>query len=242
MWFNIISYNLFQFEPERKNQREEIAITDELVNDLNGYLISDRYNKKYTMYNDFYITEKNLSTDVVMSLVYNYVNNNESYNFILLTDEEKNNSYEKGYEAIYKIKISDLEKAYKKVFGTKEKTRVNDFEINNIMGKKVSEDYFYIYNNVGENTDNYIIYKAIDTYMISNEGKELTIFEYFVKCDKLTNTCYSDDELNMVNSKVTIENDEIKINDIKDVVKFKHVYKKDSNNNFYWFSTDVDEK
>ena len=65
----IVCYNLFQFEPERKNQREEIAITDELVNDLNGYLISDRYNKKYTMYNDFYITEKNLSTDVVMSLV-----------------------------------------------------------------------------------------------------------------------------------------------------------------------------
>ena len=215
---------VFSFEGKESKNKGLQQIDDRYINVLYSYLPEDNYYKTYNNYNEYYTEKNNLSKQVLMTMVYNYIVTSDRFKLLTLDESEQSTG------ALYKISLIDMKKAYNTVFYVDDFQAV-DFEYNNIKGV-VKDEYMYIYNN--DKTEEYVNYKNIDSYALANNGDEIIIYDYYIKCSKTDNVCYNDGNMTVANNRI---NDINNINE-KFLVKYKHKFKFD-NYSYYWFSSEA---
>ena len=215
---------VFSFEGKDSDVNSFKQVDDSYINVLYSYLPTDNYSSVYNNYNAYFTTKNNLSKNMLMAMTYNYIVTSDRFKLITLDDNEKEE------QALYKISLIDFRKAYQTVFSVDDFQPI-DFEYNNIKGI-IKNEYVFIYNN--NVSEDYVNYKNINSYALTNNGEEIIIYDYYVKCNRITNTCYNDANMTIPNSRVN------SINNINEdnLVKYKHVFKYDKGS-YYWYSSEV---
>ena len=139
----------------------------------------------------------------------------------------------------YKVAKSTIEKTYKNIFG-KNIEDTKEFNIDNLNICYLKDDNYYCglsetftYTIGSESTIYRVIKKAVE------KGDNIIIYDYFLKIRD--NKCYSNytttKELSKCSDKYDGKNMNYKLMK-KYGTLYKHTYKKDSNNNYYWISSE----
>ena len=247
----ILFVNVFAFEEESVVSEPNTTpeVTEELVGDLYSYIPENDMGLK-TMYTGYYNTINNISNDIILSMIYEYLLEFDEFsleatsleeitsNNILLSTDNVNN-----LNPLYKISVDIINDTFPKIFGEEQTFRIDNFRYNyNTLGRLNStKTYFYIFNNTPLNTDkNDIVFRDITKYAVTNNGETIEIYDYYLKCDLNNNNCYNDEEKRILNNDIKYS-DNFNIEDhLDNVATYKHTYNFE-NDYYYWSSSDLDD-
>ena len=141
---------------------------------------------------------------------------------------------QKNIIPLYQIKEEVFRQTIKELFNENEKGFVN-FTIGNIEAFYNEDDNtFYIYQLATEASEDYVIIRQKTGYEITNQGQNLIIYDYFIKCNKLTQECFNDTRLTMPNRQIKYT---ANINP-NTLVKYKHTFNLASDH-YYWYSSEI---
>ena len=185
-----------------------------------------------------------MSYDSILIMIYEYIKTYEEFELEATTiDELLNNNIinnQDGVIPLYKIKIEEIEKVFKIIFGNSEKLNLIDFsyDINTFFKFDSNKMYYYVYtNNISEENSD-VVFKEMLRYAVTDNNKTIKIYDYYLKCDVNTQNCYNDDKLSKLNNKVKY-NSSININQyISDLVTYEHTFIYEDGN-FHWKSSQV---
>ena len=233
----------FGFESNKEESKTN-DINEELVLKLYSYLIDVNASKVTSMYNGNYASYNSLSYDSILIMIYEYIKTYDEFELEATTiDELLNNNIinnQDGVIPLYKIKIEEIEKVFKIIFGNSEKLNVIDFsyDINTFFKFDSNKTYYYVYtNNISEENSD-VVFKEMLRYAVTDNNKTIKIYDYYLKCDVNTQNCYNDDKLSKLNNKVKY-NSSININQyISDLVTYEHTFIYEDGN-FHWKSSQV---
>lgn len=245
----VLFVNIFKFKdnPDQKPQIDTPEITEDTINALYSYIPVNEMGL-HTMYTGYYNTINNISNDIILSMVYEYILNFDEFSLESTSLEELTNANilnssdnTNDLKPLYKISVELVNEIFPKIFGSEAEFRLADFRYNyNTLGRlDSSSTYFYIFNNTPLSTDkNDIVFRNITKYAVTNNNETIEIYDYYLKCDLNTNNCYNDEEKRLLNNSIKYsENFDIK-NHLDNTVSYKHTYKYEDGY-YYWFSSDL---
>ena len=241
----LLFVTIFGFEKDTKPTEEELPeVTTDLIDQLYSYLPLNEMGL-HTMYTGYYNTINNISNDIILSMVYEYIVNNDEFKLENTSIDEMLSSQvisnASDITPLYKVKVSEINAIFPKIFGSEAKFKIADFRYDYKTLAKVDSDkeYFYIYNNTPLNTDkNDIVFKSITKYAVTENNRAIEIYDYYLKCDLNTNNCYNDEEKRLLNSSIKYT-ENFDINNYQDkLMIYKHTFKYEDGY-YYWFSSDI---
>lgn len=242
---------IFAFEKE--STKDDIKqtypeVNKELIDKLYSYIpISDDY-ERTTMYSNFYTKFQILSQDVVQSMVYNFIIKHDEFKLLGATiNDLRDNNVIKSYEsendfkALYKIKLSDFENAKNRVFGKEEKLISSSFNITaNLKAFYIEDDSYIIYEqNSNLDRDEFVVKKAYDKYILTDDNNTIKIYDYYIKCNVNTSDCYNDEKKTMGNRSIKNIDGVINFeNNLSNAQGYVHTFKFEDGY-YYWYSSEL---
>ncbi len=233
--FILIFLKVFNFE----GKKDEITVSEDVVNETHNMLLTNKYEAKYGFYNGYFTKYSSLDYETILTLGYYYL---QEHNLISSNSLSNNELIEvvpnvSDAKALAKVPLETYNSAIYNLFGNDVKINYVNFNTNNLYGYYAKEkENIYIYEKDNNANEQYYIYNDITSYEL-NRNKDLIIYDYYIKCDKNTKICYNDEKLTMKNNKVSYE---INILSNKDnIVKYKHTFKINDEGNYYWYSSDL---
>lgn len=242
--------NVFAFEDDPVENTPTATtpeITEDLINQLYSYIPENEMGL-HTMYTGYYNTINNISNDIILSMIYEYLLEFDEFsleatsldeltiNNVLLSNDNIND-----LKPLYKISVDVVNETFPKIFGESQTFKIANFRYNyNTLGRLDSTNsYFYIFNNTPlETNKNDIVFRGITKYAVTNNNETIEIYDYYLKCDLNTNNCYNDEEKKLLNNNIKYT-DNFDINNYLDkTVTYKHTYKFE-HDYYYWFSSDL---
>ncbi|MEG1142906.1 MAG: hypothetical protein RSE41_10785, partial [Clostridia bacterium] len=178
----VVFYKTLAFEQDKQDTGEPKlvypSITDEYIASIYGLILKEDVFGRTSMYSENYTRVDNLSQDVALSMVYNYINNNNYFKLKILTlDELKKNvlkSYDniKNFTPLYKISLEDFNSSAAVVFGKEAKIPQADFSINLTTYAYFNKDKkeYYIYKKENDEKVKSMEAKRLDSYVVTNNG------------------------------------------------------------------------
>ena len=228
-----------------------LANDDKLVKDLHSYLMPDDLNNcdGLPSYADKKITAKDLSDETKLCLAYQKANTKdaevEEYSKTKKKETCNVDDMIFGLEedvskcSVAKIKQDVIASAYQKLFGEKIKSK-DAFNYDNSHICYLKDDYYYCgksetYTYILDGTT--AIYRIIDEAV--EKGSKITIYDYFLKIN--CNECYKNYttlDKNEECSKKYTKDTKIDYKFMKKYgTRYKHVYQKNKNGEYYWVSS-----
>lgn len=237
---------LFNFE---KNNEEEKTNIDEIGEDtiqrLYSYLLNDNALEYDGVHSVHFIVSTNLAnqnTRYIQAMIYQYILNYDASVLEALTKEELDKilNSDNNYTPLYKVSLNKFTEAAKIILGPDIEFKSTDFEYNKNIKVKFIDDYYYIYDNNNNLTNNYVEYKKITRYALTENNTIIKIYDYYLKCDLETKLCYNDEDRADLNNSI-IYSDNFNIdNYINNLVTYEHSFKYDKNtDNFYYYSSTI---
>ena len=236
---------IFNFnKPEDKTENDIPEVTEPLVEKLYSYLPENETGLQ-SMYVGYYTTFNNIGSDIIQSMIYEYVLNYErdSIENVTTEDMEVNSITINGvnYNPSSKIKVTVFSDIFPLMFGKEATFNARDFRYSYNISVRLNEtkDYYYIYENIDyQNNVNDIIFRDINKYAVTDNGETIEIYDYYLKCDLNNNNCYNDERKAKLNNQIKYTSDFNIENYKDDLVIYKHSFKYD-NGNYYWFSSEL---
>ncbi|MEG1363839.1 MAG: hypothetical protein RSC92_05370 [Clostridia bacterium] len=247
----IIFYKTLAFESDKDDSGEPKLIypniTDEYIASLYNVILKEDSFGRTSMYSENYTRMDNLAQDLALSMVYNYINNNNYFKLKILTMDEIKKNVIKSYDNIsdftplYKISLEDFNKSAAVIFGKNAKIPQNNFYINLTTQGYFNKDTkeYYIYKKASEEVVKSIENKRIDSYVVTNNGNTIIIFDNYLLCDLETTLCYNDAKKTKLNQSLKFINGKVNLTENVDkLVKFKHIFKFEDGH-YYWYSSEL---
>lgn len=239
-----ISYafiNLFNFEgSNEETYKNNIEVTEEEIHKLYSYLLKDNSLEFEAMHSNHYSSNSNISNYVKKSMIYQYLLNYDEFSLEILTKEELSAALPNSinYTPLYKISTIKMEETLYKLFGPNASLNDGDFEYSKSIKGSWQNDYYYIYDTNNQTETNFIEYKNMTRYSVSES--EVKIYDYYLKCDTITNKCYNDERRASINNSISY-NSNFNINNyLNNLVTYEHVFKYNNDTlEFYWYSSQV---
>lgn len=234
---------------------KQLDINSNEVTQLYKYIMKVNSSQEELVYRNTKVTEKDLNNQLKLATIFENITRNDASTIKNVTD-----SYGYTTEHIYYSK-NTIENIAKKIFGDNSSIKHESYEgliaqakeykngeydcydiqgggdfpwswsCSEIISAEQNENEIYIYDNYVHIYDNNI---SEDSFTIYNSSDKNTIistnikFDDFLKNAELSSGNYS--------SKIIIDNlKQITDNKIK---TFKHTFKKNDNNSYYWYSTE----
>ena len=255
-------------ESENNNDaKEENQINKELDLSLDGEFVKGLYEKipvainTQVIYNEYKTTEAYLTGNQKMLFVLNKMRENQQYTeeSIDIIADSLSPAITQYTKVIQKYKVEEVEANYKLVFGSNEnivKERIHDETRPYWYDYNTNDDCYYGYYYPGGGGVGRIYRTTIDSVEKSADGKEIYIYDYFIKAKVYTDysiTGRDNQKWQILKNDVspigtednfspTNANDYEEFLDnisekYKDkLVKFKHTFVLDDNGNYYWYS------
>ncbi len=255
-------------ESENNNDtKEENQTNKELDLSLDGEFVKGLYEKipvainTQVIYNEYKTTEAYLTGNQKMLFVLNKMRENQQYTeeSIDIIADSLSPAITQYTKVIQKYKVEEVEANYKLVFGSNEnivKERIHDETRPYWYDYNTNDDCYYGYYYPGGGGVGRIYRTTIDSVEKSADGKEIYIYDYFIKAKVYTDysiTGRDNQKWQILKNDVspigtednfspTNANDYEEFLDnisekYKDkLVKFKHTFVLDDNGNYYWYS------
>lgn len=244
-----VFWKMFSFE--NKDGSTDVSayypyINDNLIEKLYSYIPED-YLDRSTVYGSFYTKYPNLSLDVVLLMVYNYIVNNDYFEMLSLSEDElkQNLMTSEDVLPLYKVSLEVFERDGKIVFGNMIDIPKKSFAIDGkVKALYVEGVGFYFYEMVNQTVDvDYIIERKYDKYVVTNNNDTIYIYDYFVKCDKVGYTCYNDEKRKEINSVIkNVNGNSVNLeNNLNYAKGYKHTFKFEDGH-YYWYSSESIDK
>ena len=255
-------------ENENNNDaKEENQTNKELDLSLDGEFVKGLYEKipvainTQVIYNEYKTTEAYLTGNQKMLFVLNKMRENQQYTeeSIDIIADSLFPAITQYTKVIQKYKVEEVEANYKLVFGSNEnivKERIHDETRPYWYDYNTNDDCYYGYYYPGGGGVGKIYRTTIDSVEKSVDGKEIYIYDYFIKAKiYLDNSNYqmtkeswkilkndvypigNEDDFRPTNAndyEEFLDNISEKYKD--KLVKFKHTFVLDDNGNYYWYS------
>ncbi len=255
-------------ENENNNDaKEENQTNKELDLSLDGEFVKGLYEKipvainTQVIYNEYKTTEAYLTGNQKMLFVLNKMRENQQYTeeSIDIIADSLSPAITQYTKVIQKYKVEEVEANYKLVFGSNEnivKERIHDETRPYWYDYNTTDDCYYGYYYPGGGGVGKIYRTTIDSVEKSVDGKEIYIYDYFIKAEiYLDNSNYqmtkeswkilkndvspigNEDDFRPTNAndyEEFLDNISEKYKD--KLVKFKHTFVLDDNGNYYWYS------
>ena len=255
-------------ENENNNDtKEENQTNKELDLSLDGEFVKGLYEKipvainTQVIYNEYKTTEAYLTGNQKMLFVLNKMRENQQYTeeSIDIIADSLSPAITQYTKVIQKYKVEEVEANYKLVFGSNEnivKERIHDETRPYWYDYNTTDDCYYGYYYPGGGGVGKIYRTTIDSVEKSVDGKEIYIYDYFIKAKiYLDNSNYqmtkeswkilkndvypigNEDDFRPTNAndyEEFLDNISEKYKD--KLVKFKHTFVLDDNGNYYWYS------
>ena len=255
-------------ENENNNDtKEENQTNKELDLSLDGEFVKGLYEKipvainTQVIYNEYKTTEAYLTGNQKMLFVLNKMRENQQYTeeSIDIIADSLSPAITQYTKVIQKYKVEEVEANYKLVFGSNEnivKERIHDETRPYWYDYNTNDDCYYGYYYPGGGGVGKIYRTTIDSVEKSVDGKEIYIYDYFIKAKiYLDNSNYqmtkeswkilkndvypigNEDDFRPTNAndyEEFLDNISEKYKD--KLVKFKHTFVLDDNGNYYWYS------
>lgn len=239
-----ISYafiKLFDFEgSEEETYRNNIEVTEEEIHELYSYLLKDNSLEFEAMHSNHYSSNSNISNYVKKSMIYQYLLNYDPSSLETLTQEELTAALPNStnYTPLYKISTTKIEETLYILFGPDATINDGDFDYSRSIKGSWQGDYYYIYDTLDQSETNFIEFKNMTRYSVSES--EVIIYDYYLKCDTITNRCYNDERRASINNSITYSSNFDINNYLNDLVTYEHVFKYNTDTReFYWYSSQV---
>ena len=230
----IIFGKLFRFEKNKAVSKE--TIDEKIIDDLYSYLPKANDYGLETVYNGYYSSFTGLSPVVIEQMIISYLVSHDSSKVENLSNVELQSiTQNESANPLYKISNDNMIYGLKMVFGSDKTYKFTDVSIDYDTKAYFRNNNLYVFSDKSGLTSNYQIYKGIVSYSVDDD-KTVKIVDYYLKCDKITKTCYNDEKLREVNNKVTYSSNLNINNYISNLKQYVHVFKL-SNNNYYWESS-----
>jgi len=238
--FIFLFLKFFSFEPDKNQPKPGYypTITDEYVDKYYSYLNGYSENNNLTMYNKNFTKLADLAPEVIFGIAHNYITINDQFKLKYVSIEEKNEL--NNQNILYKIEENDILKSVKEMFGGEATINLKNYKLSEKRSVYYDEikKCFYIYNDESIEDSLYVEYRDMDSYMVSNNGNTLVIFEYYLKCKKENGLCYNDEKATINNNKYKLKDDNINITNKDNLQMYQHTFKYE-NNSYYWYSSEI---
>ena len=255
-------------ENENNNDaKEENQTNKELDLSLDGEFVKGLYEKipvainTQVIYNEYKTTEAYLTGNQKMLFVLNKMRENQQYTeeSIDIIADSLSPAITQYTKVIQKYKVEEVEANYKLVFGSNEnivKERIHDETRPYWYDYNTNDDCYYGYYYPGGGGVGRIYRTTIDSVEKSADGKEIYIYDYFIKAKVYTDYSITGRDNQkwqiLKNDASPIGNEDdfrpINANDYEEfldnisekykdkLVKYKHTFVLDDNGNYYWYS------
>lgn len=249
--FIIITTFLKTFNFENKESDNSISsiypnIDSDFVNELYDYLIFEDEQGRSTMYSDYYTNHSNLSYEIVLKTVYNYILKDHRFKLLNLSSDEFNNAHVfvgnesvDNYKPLYKINIKDFEEISHRVFGSQSLMHHRNFPIDFSTRAFYKENEGYLIYEKKEKTENkkYQVARMFDHYSVTNNSNVILIYDYYAYCNLETSKCYNDEKQKNVNPHITIHDGVVNLRENSQYAQmYEHTFKFE-NGYYYWSSS-----
>ncbi len=235
-------FTVFNFES--KTPISTLKVTDSDVEKIYQSIKDDKYLSRYTIYSGFKTDYDKISYDYVATMAYYKLKEENK----LISDLQMTDLQEAGI-AINTREVSPLAKVsldvfnaqIKELFGNNIEIENTSFKITNRLNGCLSNDqkevYFYE-ENVTENE--YFMQRTMDSYATRDNGNTLIIYDYFIKCQSDSGSCYNDDRMAMPNRYVKFSNNKLSSTKVDNQAKYMHTFKWEDDH-YYWVSSEIIE-
>ena len=219
-----------------KNENIEVTdipeVTDALVQKLYNILPTTNRFSQYSVYTGDYKTKSSTSYNAMGIMTMNYINTFDEFKLELVSEEERNNI---NGSLLYKINKDTFLNDSKTILGPEVSFKPDNLEISDSVKIKLVNDYYYVYEIPQEESES-VYYKIYDSYTVTDNKQTIKIYEYYLRCNKNTTTCYDTEKDDVVNNYIKYQ-ENINILDYKEhLKKYEHVFEYDQNH-YYWKST-----
>ena len=239
-------YKLFNFEKENEESKTSIdEIGESTIKELYSYLLNDNVLEYDGVHSIHYVLGTNLGSQnarYVQATIYQYILNYDEFNLETLTQEELAQVMDNtsNCTALYKISLDAFLSAAKKVYGEEIEFRSTDFDYSQNIKAKFINDYYYIYDNNNIVEKNYIEFKDITRYALTENNTVIKIYDYYLKCDLETKQCFNDEDRADLNASI-VYSDNFDINNyLNYLVTYEHSFKyNEETDSFYYYSSTI---
>lgn len=249
--FSAVFVKVFSFERKKDDEIEVNSyyptVNTEFIEQLYSYIPDYDDYGRMTMYGYLYTKYQNLSRDVVLGIIYNYIVKYDSSSLEKLTIQDLQSQnigvdFSENLTPLYKVSLSKFLEVGKIIFGSNEVIPESDFIIDyETRAHYVNGVGYQIYKINSSQSPDFIVKKVYDKYEITNNNNTIIIYDYYVKCDKVGSACYDDEKraknnlvLKNVNGSIYLENR------LSDAQGYKHTFKFEDGN-YYWYSSELND-
>lgn len=239
-------YKLFNFEKNNKETNTNIdKIGESTIKKLYSYLLNDNALEYDGVHSTHYVINTNLAnqnTRYIQAMIYQYILNYDNFSLEVLTKEELSEVLNNTNNStpLYKVSLSKFKKAAKTILGPDIKFISTDFDYNKNIKAKYNNEYYYIYGTNENINNNYIEYKEIIRYALTENNTVIKIYDYYLKCDLETKQCYNDENRKDLNTAIVYSSNFNIDNYINNLVTYEHSFKYDKEtDSFYYYSSTV---
>lgn len=239
---------LFDFEGQtniNNEHNESKEVDEQTIHQLYSYFLENNELEYNGVHSTYFIRNNNLANQnarYVQAMLYQYILNYDEFSLETLSTEELNTvvSNQDNYTPLYKVSLASFEKALKVVLGPDITYRPTDFDYTKSIKAKFNDelDYYYIYDTNEKLETNFIEYKEMARYAVSED--EIKIYDYYLKCDTTTNNCYNDENRSSINSNIKYSTNFDVNNYLNNITTYEHTFKYNSDtDNYYWYSSQM---
>ena len=230
---------IFHFEDNKTKTKS--FVTDEYVDKLYSQIAVDVFDGNYTFYNGYFTQFSTLNNQYVLKIAFLSLKekvNLADYEVETFSSEVMTQINNTNIKPRYQIKKDVFVDAIKEFFGDKEPkyTSFSAGELNFYYDEATATFYGYELDNSSSKLTDYVILRQKISYEITNKGQNLIIYEYFGKCNKLTQECFNDTRISMPNRDVKYREDMA----MTQLVKYKHTFNL-AGDHYYWNSSEISE-
>ncbi|MEG1142801.1 MAG: hypothetical protein RSE41_10245, partial [Clostridia bacterium] len=81
--------------------------------------------------------------------------------------------------------------------------------------------------------------KRLDSYVVTNNGNTIIIFDNYLLCDLETSLCYNDAKKTKLNASIKLVNGKVNLSENVDkLIKYKHIFKFEEGH-YFWYSSEI---
>lgn len=232
----MVFIKIFIFDKKKEDRPKEVS--EDVIKEIYSYLDVTPLNNEITFYANQFIKSNNLSYQTLAKVTYNYIVNYDKFKLEATTDEDQK-LIDKG-TLIYKIKTEKFIEETSKIFENPALTlneHFNTFDINEETSAKVINDYVYIYKLNDKINNNYITYRGMLSYTLTDNNDTIIITEYYLGCDKETRKCYDTFGIQNTPNSITYNENLDASTMTPKLKKYEHTFKK-IDGNYKWVSVE----
>ncbi|MDE6284876.1 MAG: hypothetical protein K2M17_03950 [Bacilli bacterium] len=239
---------IFAFENQKEDNYDLYPkLDDAYIQKLYSYIPEKDDFGRTTMYGYFFTKFANLGHDIILSIIYNYMVENEKDKLSPLSMDEFRNYFNiredqsaEEFHPMYKITYEDMETIGKRIFGQDAEIPKGKFTVSlKTKAIYVDGEGFYIYDINNDEESSTIVERIFYKYAITDNNNTIYIYDYYVKCEKNTFKCYDNEKGTKLNSVIINDNGNIYLaNHLDSAQSYTHTFKFEDGG-YYWYSSEL---